>query len=1354
MGMFKKIVLGLLSLIIIAVVGLTIYLNMIDWNKHKTIISRQFSEATGKEVSFDGAVSFSLLPSPYLEADDVNMYNIDADGNKVVLAKISKLVANLSLNSLFRGRFNVDKMKIIKPEIFVEMMESGQLNWESNKPEQDFEITNIDMSFGSVRLEGAKVHFISKKYDFHSVLDNVKADIVADSIFGPYRIEGSYVKRNVPGGFALDLGKFSESFATPVTVVISHPQSESYARFDGTLLLRNDAINGNVTIEAKNPINFANSTFNDVRLSEEYEHPLAMSLAVKSDKNQVELSNVVIKYNGSVGAGNVLIPRVKKKIDGEAERRRVDVAFNMTELNADLVLDAIKRFWNKYDGKDYVPNSEFDVIADVKAVKTHYRDQDIRDLDISVDFVDNVWTLQNMTMQLPYDGIVKAKGEVFSTEKVMTFNFDVDTAVTEFAKTAQWLGYDVKPLSNALYKQASAKFTISGNQQTIKVAPFVFNVDKTGVTGKLGLVRGEKNKYFVIAESDRINFDNYVENMPEDVADKNWEEKIKYRFSQLGGLKDKDVEFRLTLNSGVWGQVPFEKAYAEGVLKNGIMKLNDFEIDEIATAQVALKGEISGFGAKPAVKQMKYGIEIKDNEKFAKKLKMDFPSINLKNLSPLTSKGIVSGDFDRARLKFATKLGDIDNKFNGEVSRGENSYVWDGRVELYSSDFVRMLNNFSIDYHPNYPLGLFRFVADVKGNFDNVSCKNVDTNVGSNNFKGEMTYSKIGKLKSVKAVANANSIEFDKFFYNTNAEEDAFRPRSDKVPFLGKPILSKAKIDYEWLKDWYIDATVKSDSLLIGDMTLKNASWVMKLADSVLNVTQFSADDGDGRVTGEFLFNVPENSRLSGKLSLHDVAMNKDRWSGLSYGLLRGVLNSDFEFSTNMSSFDSALTQLSGKGTFNIVKPLVKGWDMNVIDLDLEGRTSGDGMKVMLQENLSRGETAFDSLSGDFELNGGNFVVNNALFSSDNVDVEATAKGNLGEWMGNASFLVSFKNDPSLEGLRFSLDGTINAPSLDVDVSKLNEVYVQREKKIAEEAKAVENAKVEKYRALMGLQQEFVEKSRISLYEKIMPEYRDNSEKAENKDIKEEYEKLNEKIKGVNSEIRDIVSQKNTPVVTDDLIAKLQKQNEGIADKLKVIAADLRELHLKDVNLRVSDYYGKVVDRVKQQSVLSSDYSDAKLGFEERLSKITTQYAIDKDVKAKNIRQKLERLMFEVEKNYTQVRRDSITAQGIQDAALLENYASNFKSAYELIDKDMDEMKDLIDEYKSHIDAEIRSEEAKYYKKQKEEAIKQKISANTGKIATAGGKTVTFEPDLEDIERMEELIKKEGRRVLDFSDDK
>ena len=69
--MFKKLILFIVASFVLVVAGVTLYLNLLDWNEHKAVIAKQFAETTGKKIDFNGAVSFKLLPSPSLEASDV-----------------------------------------------------------------------------------------------------------------------------------------------------------------------------------------------------------------------------------------------------------------------------------------------------------------------------------------------------------------------------------------------------------------------------------------------------------------------------------------------------------------------------------------------------------------------------------------------------------------------------------------------------------------------------------------------------------------------------------------------------------------------------------------------------------------------------------------------------------------------------------------------------------------------------------------------------------------------------------------------------------------------------------------------------------------------------------------------------------------------------------------------------------------------------------------------------------------------------------------------------------------------------------------------------------------------------------
>ncbi len=1352
--MIKKLIFGVLGLVIVGLIGATVYLNMIDWNQHKASIAQQFAEATGKNVAFNGSVSFHIFPTPSLEAADIDVYNHDKTGQKVTLAKINKVVASLSVRSLIQGKINVEKMTVVNPEIFIEGYEDGTLNWESAKSgNEDFAINNVEVSFGSVMLEDAKLHFINKVYKIDSVIANINAEVIAGSLFGPYRIEGSYVKDGTPGGFALDLGKFSDSFATSVNMVISHPQSESYVRFDGTVLLKNDAVNGNIVVESKNPVNFINSMFSKAKISEDYEYPLAMSLAVKSDKTQIALSNIVVKYAESAGAGNILIPRKETQIGEEGmQRRRIDLAFNMAELNLEPVLQVVEDFLKKYDGKNYIPEYNFDIIGDVKSVKTTYKNQVIRDFDLSFDFMDNTFVVQKFSAQLPFDGVVKFKGELFSVEKVLTYNFDIDASTLDFAKTANWLGYKVNPLTKGVYKKASTKFNLSGTLETIKASPFVFNMDKTSVNAKLAWLRKDGNKYFVIADVDNINLDNYIEALPEAVLQNSWENKVVYRFKQLAKLNNLDIQFRAKLNSGIWNKIPFEKVSAEAVIKDGVAKFSDFSIGNVASAQVVLKGEVSGFGGEPKFKNLKYGIAVADNKAFTERMGLEFPKVNFDHLLQFDSKGVVTGGLNRAAIKAVSKLGNIDNVYKGEISKVDNVYYLNGKVELNNNDMVRMLNDFSINYNPEFPLGLIKMSSEIKGSVNALLLKNMDMYIGSNHFVGDILFSKKEGRNLLKTNLKANKFEFERFIYNKNTrnETGVFRPKTERVPFLPKPALSKAKIDYSWLKNWDMEAKINVDDLSLQNYALKNTSWTMVLNKQILKVAQFIGEKENGLVNLDFELNTVQNPKLSGKLVLNNMELQKAKWSGSSYGIEKAILEASLDFNTSADSVDSVMSQISGTGKFNFVKPVVKGWDLSVIEADLESRVISDGFKSLVQENLSSGETMFNSFSGEFKLENGSYNIRYATFDGDTYAVDLSADGNLGTWSITSTFTPIFKTVKNVSGLSFTLDGNINAPSLEVDVSPITDVYDANEKQAVAQAKAEQDAKVKKYRDLMDEQQERAEKSKQRLNGSIVTEFKAGNNLAENEKMKRYYSAINKQIVQTNMDIAEVTSKKGMADIDDDVIAKLKTQNDLIEERLSKIERDLTSTRVQDVRLRIREDVAKINEIASQSQTLPARLLDITGEFGKRLAAFNADYYLEGDAEAENMKKQLEKLVGSIDEINIQVGGNSIVSQGVSDIIVLEKFAADFRKDLENVSDKIAEAEKILENYEEHVDSKITAEEKAYQQKLEDEAIKQKLSENTGKIATAGGKTVTVERDLEEINRSEQAIQKQGK-VLDFS---
>lgn len=442
---FKKFIIVLLLLVIFGGVGgVFYYISNIDWNQHKDKIAAQFSEITGKKIVFSGPVHLTLLPSANLTAEDVKIFNPDDTGGEP-LARIKSLVADLNVAALVKGDFDVKMMSLVEPDIRFEMDENGKLNWESPLSDaQKSKMENIQLVLDSVMIKNAKLSYVDAVRDINLRVDNLNAEVIAQSIFGPYRIEGTYVKDNNPEGFAFSIGKLSSGLATTLNLVVNQPTTETFVRFDGAVMAQNNAVNGNLIFESKKLMNFINSNFNDFKLDKEYDYPLAVSLEIKTNKTKIDFTSFVVKYGETAGAGNLLIPLSDEQAGGSREgesRPKVELAFNFTELNMDPVVALMKKLFARFnvDEANYNPEWNFDLLADVKSIKTRYRDQLIKEFKLSFDMIDNNINIRELSAVLPGDTAVDVKGDIYSDLGHLSYKLDTSLKSDEFCRHSSGL---------------------------------------------------------------------------------------------------------------------------------------------------------------------------------------------------------------------------------------------------------------------------------------------------------------------------------------------------------------------------------------------------------------------------------------------------------------------------------------------------------------------------------------------------------------------------------------------------------------------------------------------------------------------------------------------------------------------------------------------------------------------------------------------------------------------------------------------------------------------------------------------------------------------------------------------------
>ena len=97
--MLKKILIGVLALIILVIIAAFVVPSFMDWNSYKPEISERVEALTGRQLSIDGDIEISLLPSPKLHITDVRFANLDG-AETADMARLQALDLQLALGPL------------------------------------------------------------------------------------------------------------------------------------------------------------------------------------------------------------------------------------------------------------------------------------------------------------------------------------------------------------------------------------------------------------------------------------------------------------------------------------------------------------------------------------------------------------------------------------------------------------------------------------------------------------------------------------------------------------------------------------------------------------------------------------------------------------------------------------------------------------------------------------------------------------------------------------------------------------------------------------------------------------------------------------------------------------------------------------------------------------------------------------------------------------------------------------------------------------------------------------------------------------------------------------------------------
>lgn len=1230
--MFKKLFFGLLIIAVLAIGAVSAYVSTIDWNQHKNKIAQQLQNISGKRIVFEGDISLALFPTPYLTAKNVKIYNTSGENSLQPLAIIRELVTDLSLLPLLKGNFVINNMSLLNPNILVEVLPDGKLNWYSQmSDEQRNTLEGIDIAFNSVMLKDASVQIINSGLKIDVTLQNLNAEISAQSLNGPYRIDGNFVKDNNPAGFALTLGTLSESFATSLNLVLTHPTTDSYARFDGSVLTSANEVKGNFIVESKNPSKFINELTNQTILPQEFNYPLVFSVELLTNSQQIDLSSFIIKYGEDMaGAGNVLIPLMPKP--GE-EKRTIEVGFEMTDLDLMPVMGMIKEQLKKYDTQKmpFEPYFDFDVIADLTAVKATYNNQIIRNFKFSADLVDDVLNVKNLSGLFPGDTEITVNGDVFENDKTLSYDFKVQSLSQDFLKFLNWVGIRPSVYAQSTYRSAQTKFGISGNLHQIKISPLSFSVDKTTAAGVIGIIREGKPRFFIALQSDSVNFDNYLPQLSEEEQKLPLNEKIKTILNKLAFLNKYDLHLEATLGLGIYNKTPFEKLNAYLDSENGVVTVQDFSIEDVASSNLKLSGKVSALGVSPEFTNVKYDYKTTDFKNFIGKFQLPIPNLPLlKNAKRLNAKGIFTGNLHEAAIKAVTSIDQFNSVYSGKLSRRDNLVNFKGMLEFKTPDFTSFVNSLGFDYRPqNMAANIFTYKTLVEGTSKAWKANDINAFIGSNNFKGNISFVR-AERPQLDMNITANKFEFDRFIYNPSAAESMIIPqRQADATFLEKPAFSKTEVNYDFFKTFDLNGAFRSSAFSYGAEYFENAVAEVSINQGVMNVKKFSAQKEKGNIDGQFELNMNNNPEIKGQINLSN--MDVVSLGGKKYAFATGVLKASAELAGPASSVMDFVTACNGKVSFDIDNTVFKGWNLEAIEDDLQRRTRSDGLFEILRDNLQKGQTRFELIGTEIVFNNGVYTLNNGLMASGPVTINFSGTGNLKNWDTNTNFNLVFEAlRDKVVPIDFKWTGSLANPNLIVDSSALKNKYDNYWERIAKEKADAEKARVKALNDRMAQTKSVHARLSTLTAGEILPKLEKYMPLSSNAEVKSVYDsnsllaiEINEQLKAMN--------EKMAGDYTDEDIDEMNALLTSFEPQLNEILKRINDNYVFDNKIRAKNAVEQIVNIYNNSKSKAVNYQKTLDAYVLRLLQLGSLVVLDRDPRAADYKNEIETSMRHIE---------------------------------------------------------------------------------------------------------------------------
>ena len=410
--MMKRIVATLFFLFLILIAVAVVAPGFIDWSQHKDRLIAQLKPYLGRQIDVGGQVSFRLVPNPRLLLEDVTLSN--AEGAKADhFMKLKQLEANMKLEPLLQGRFEVETINLDQPELDLEVLDDGSNNWTGILKERQEGGTGLEdaadtIQFNQITMTNGTLHYLNQVTGATWQVANLNLAVSADTLFGPYHVSGDMQYKGTTVSVEASTGKFGGA-AVPLHVAFNPAEKLPQVKLDGTMDTQGGlSLQGDLSIAQGNIASLFDSDFLKGISFLNEDTDLTAALDVKA--GTAKLDNIKAKY-GKKGelSGSLAVAFEKDK--------KPVVAADLTGTS--LKVTGKSTFMQVPDG--------FDAHLKLKGKNITWNGIFVPAATVAVDSDKEDWVVKGGRFDMPGKSVVKVAGVLTPKTKYAAYSLQVNS---------------------------------------------------------------------------------------------------------------------------------------------------------------------------------------------------------------------------------------------------------------------------------------------------------------------------------------------------------------------------------------------------------------------------------------------------------------------------------------------------------------------------------------------------------------------------------------------------------------------------------------------------------------------------------------------------------------------------------------------------------------------------------------------------------------------------------------------------------------------------------------------------------------------------------------------------------------